>query len=112
MQVTKSFNTCELSACKQCTSNNRSRLIPARITVSGLSLYIPVYELRDILLLCLQGTAQREDLTDMLLLIADPLQLTGGGGDVSGCGKWKLGGKIMWKVEIDIIPPPHILFVA
>ena len=25
----------------------------------------------------------------------------GGGGGVSGCGKWKLGGKIMWKVEIE-----------
>ena len=24
----------------------------------------------------------------------------GGGGGVSGLGKWKLGGKIMWKVEI------------
>ena len=23
-----------------------------------------------------------------------------GGGGVSGLGKWKLGGKIMWKVEI------------
>ena len=24
----------------------------------------------------------------------------GGGGGASGCGKWKLGGKIIWKVEI------------
>ena len=23
-----------------------------------------------------------------------------GGGGVSGLGKWKLGGKLMWKVEI------------
>ena len=29
-----------------------------------------------------------------------PLRIPNEGGGVSGLGKWKLGGKIMWKVEI------------
>ena len=27
--------------------------------------------------------------------------IQGGGGGVSGLGKWKLGGKKLWKVEIE-----------